>query len=90
MEFLPVSSANAQALFGAFVGELDRAGAMAADFYGYHGETRKLATGDGIQGAAVSSRWRMLCLRAFSRLMAKGGGIMSAIFLRDAKTPTAG
>ncbi len=53
VEFLPASPANAQALFGAFVAELDRAGAMGADFYGYHGETRKLLQDLGFNGASV-------------------------------------
>jgi hypothetical protein len=86
VEFLPASPANAQALFGAFVGELERLGAVGADFYGYHGETRKLLEDMGFKntsthpdGAALPSR--------FQPLDGKGGGIMSAIFLRDAAFP---
>ena len=87
VEFLPASPANAQALFGAFVGELDRAGAMGADFYGYHGETRRLLHDIGFHGASVHPDGSLLPSR-FQPLDGKGGGIMSAIFLRDAKSPT--
>jgi hypothetical protein len=87
VEFLPASPANAQALFGAFVAELDRNGAMAADFYGYHGETRKFLQELGFTGASAHTDGGALPSR-FQPLDGKGGGIMSALFLRDAKTPT--
>ena len=70
-----------------FVGELDRAGAMAADFYGYHGGTRKLLQELGFKGASIHPDGGALPSR-FQPLDGKGGGIMSAIFLRDAKSPT--
>jgi hypothetical protein len=87
LEFLPASPDNAPALFGAFVGEVDRVGAMAADFYGYHGETRKQLHELGFADAGIHPDGGALPSR-FQPLDGKGGGIMSAIFLRDAKTPT--
>ncbi|MGA3294945.1 MAG: hypothetical protein ABSE45_13295 [Candidatus Acidiferrales bacterium] len=86
VEFLPASAANAEALFGAFVGELDRAGAMGADFYGYHGETRKWLQELGFRGAQSHPDGPAIPSR-FQPLDGKGGGIMSAIFLRDGKSP---
>jgi hypothetical protein len=88
VEFLPVSSANAQALFGAFIGELDHAGAMAADFYGYHGRTRTWLQEMGFKGTGAHPDGPFLPSR-FQPLDSKGGGIMSAIFLRDGKAPSA-
>jgi len=41
VEFLPSSRANAEPLFAAFLAEAARGGVMAADFYGYHGQTRE-------------------------------------------------
>jgi len=86
VEFLPASPANAQALFGAFLGELDRAGAMAADFYGYHGDTRKQLHDLGFRGAETHPEGGALPSR-FQPLDGKGGGILSAVFLRDTKSP---
>jgi len=87
VEFLPASPANAQALLGAFVAELDRAGAMAADYYGYHGETRKLLQDLGFRSSSFHPEGSALPSR-FQPLDGKGGGILSAVFLRDAKSPT--
>ena len=70
VEFLPASRANAQALFGAFVGELDKNGAMAADFYGYHGERAEPA-GFGIKGID-GSRGRQRTAVAVSTARWKG------------------
>ena len=87
VEFLPASRANAQALFGAFVGELDKNGAMAADFYGYHGETRRTLQDLGFKESTAHAEGSALPSR-FQPLDGKGGGILSAVFLRDAKSPT--
>jgi hypothetical protein len=87
VEFLPVSSTNAQALFGAFVGELDKAGAMAADFYGYHGPTRRWLEEMNFRRPAIHPDGGLLPSR-FQPLDGKGGGIMSAVFLRDGKAPS--
>ncbi|MGH9691507.1 MAG: hypothetical protein ACRD4C_10570 [Candidatus Acidiferrales bacterium] len=88
VEFLPVSPTNAEALFGAFVEELDKAGAMAADYYGYHGPTRTWLQEMGFQGSEAHPDGAFLPSR-FQPLDGKGGGIMSAVFLRDGKAPCA-
>jgi hypothetical protein len=74
-------------VLGAFVGELDRAGAMGADYYGYHGETRKILQELGFRGSSIHPDGSALPSR-FQPLDGKGGGILSAVFLRDAKSPT--
>jgi hypothetical protein len=88
VEFLPASAANAEALFAAFVEELDGAGAMAADFYGYHSQIRQSLHELGFhrtethpEGSALPSR--------LQPLDGKGSSILSAIFLKDAKLPNA-
>jgi len=86
VEFLPVSSGNAEALLNSFLLELEREGAMAADFYGYHGETRKWFQEMGFQQSNIHPDGPMLPSR-FQPLDGKGGGIMSAIFLKDGKAP---
>jgi hypothetical protein len=82
VEFLPASAANAEALFSAFVHALRQENAFGADFYGYHGQTRcwlkQLGFRDTLQhpdGRAIPSR--------FQPLDGKGGGILSAMFLRS-------
>jgi len=87
VEFLPASSANAEGLFGAFLRQANEAGAMAADFYGYHGETRKWLHEMGFRGSESDLDGNALPSR-FQPLDAKGGGIMSAIFLQSGDAPT--
>ena len=87
VEFLPASSANAEALFGAFLKEVDQAGAMAADFYGYHGETQKWLQEMGFRGSDTHVEGGALPSR-FQPLDGKGGGIMSAIFLQSGDAPS--
>ena len=89
VEFLPASPANAEALFGTFVKDLEESGAMGADFYGYHSQTRcqlqELGfspTSQHPDGPALPSR--------FQPLDGKGGGILSAMFLRADSPPCAG
>jgi hypothetical protein len=86
VEFLPASAANAEALFELFVKQLREAGALGADYYGYHGETRQwlgqLGFGEAathVDGPGIPSR--------FQPLDGKGGGIMSALFLQNAASP---
>jgi hypothetical protein len=86
VEFLPASPTNAEALFAAFLNEVDRAGAMAADYYGYHGETRKWLQEMGFLGSEAHPDGAMLPSR-FQPLDGKGGGIMSAIFLPSGGAP---
>jgi hypothetical protein len=59
---------------------------MGADFYGYHGETRKWLQELGFRGAQSHADGSFIPSR-FQPLDGKGGGIMSAIFLRDGKSP---
>jgi hypothetical protein len=88
VEFLPASAANAEPLFAAFLKDVDGAGAMGADFYGYHGETRRLFQEMKFRGAETHAEGRALPSR-FQPIDGKGGGILSAIFLQDSETPTA-
>ena len=87
VEFLPASSGNAQALFGAFLTEIERVGAMAADFYSYHGQTRRWLEEMGFRGSEVHPDGWALPSR-FQPLDGKGGGIMSAIFLQTGSAPS--
>jgi hypothetical protein len=86
VEFLPASPTNAEALFAAFLNEVDRAGAMAVDYYGYHGETRKWLREMGFLGSEAHVDGARLPSR-FQPLDGKGGGIMSAIFLPSDGVP---
>jgi hypothetical protein len=85
VEFLPASPENALQLLGAFINELRAEGALGADYYGFHGATRLLfqeagfrCTTDHPDGNAIPSR--------FQPLDEKGGGILSAIFLKPEVT----
>jgi hypothetical protein len=82
LEFLPVSPANAEALFSAFVGALRVNGALGADFYGYHGETRRWLRQLGFRDTAQHPDGRAIPSR-FQPLDGKGGGILSAMFLES-------
>jgi hypothetical protein len=82
VEFLPASRNNATQLLAVFWQELHRVNALAADYYGYHGETRKWLNESGFHGvegypdcAAIPSR--------FQPVDGRGGNIRSAIFVRD-------
>jgi len=86
VEFLPASPSNAEALLAAFISELRAADAMAADFYGYHSDTRALLQELGFRGAETSSEGSAIPSR-FQPLDGKGGGILSAVFLRDGGAP---
>ena len=86
VEFLPASPSNADALLAAFIGELRAADAMAADFYGYHSPTRAMLQELGFRGAETSPEGGAIPSR-FQPLDGKGGGILSAVFLRDGGAP---
>jgi hypothetical protein len=82
VEFLPCSRNNAKALLSRFWHELGEAGAIAADYYGYHGESRVWLQESGFRevgghpdGPAIPSR--------FQPLERKGGNILSAVFVAD-------
>jgi hypothetical protein len=80
VEFIPSSSTNAEALFAAFIDRAHFSGAMAADYYGYYGETRRWLHDMGFRGLETHPDGELVPSR-FQPLDGKGGGIMSAIFL---------
>lgn len=88
VEFLPVSTANGEDLIASFVRELHDAGALGADFYGYHGATRCLLRQFGFREASCHPDGRAIPSR-FQPLDGKGGGILSAMFLQ-ADVPACG
>jgi hypothetical protein len=88
VEFLPVSAENAARLFGALVQELEQAGAMGADWYGYHSQTRCWLRQSGFQEAARHPDGRSIPSR-FQPLDGKGGGILSAMFVQSEMPPCA-
>ena len=82
LEFLPVSPTNAEALFSAFVDALGKNGALGADFYGYHGETRRWLHQLGFRETALHPDGRAIPSR-FQPLDGKGGAILSAMFFES-------
>ena len=86
VEFLPSSRANAEPLFAAFLAEAARGGVMAADFYGYHGQTREWLQEVGFRMSDTHADGPCFPSR-FQPLDGKGGGILSAIFLQDSALP---
>jgi Acetyltransferase (GNAT) domain len=82
VEFLPSSRNNANALLAQFRHELAEASAFAADYYGYHGESRVWLQEAGFRevgghqdGPAIPSR--------FQPLESRGGNILSAVFVAN-------
>jgi Acetyltransferase (GNAT) domain len=82
VEFLPTSRHNAQALLAHFCRMLHEAGAIGADYYGYHGETGNWLQELGFRmlqgnedGLAIPAR--------FQPLDGKGTRILSAVFAAD-------
>ena len=71
VEFLPVSPANAEALLAAFTGALRENGALGADFYGYHGETRCWLRQLGLRETVQHPRRAAPFLRGSSHSMPK-------------------
>jgi hypothetical protein len=82
VEFLPASTTNGEALMSAFAHELQQAGALGADFYGYHGQTRCLLRQFGFRETGVHADGRAIPSR-FQPLDGKGGGILSAMFMQS-------
>ena len=83
VELLPASDANAGRLLAAGLQAMREAGAFGADFYGFHSQTNCCLeragfadTGKVPDGEHVPSR--------FQPLDGKGGGILSAMFLKEA------
>lgn len=88
VEFLPTSSENAGPLFAALVKEVESAGAMAIDYYGYHGDTNKSLQDLGFRDVECHVDGKAIPAR-FQPLDGKGGGILSAIFMQGNETPHA-
>jgi hypothetical protein len=80
VEFLPVSKENGGELLAHFWDQIQAVGAFGADYYGFHGPTRRMLTELGFpvvsqsDGDAVPSR--------FQPLDGRGGAIMSAWFMK--------
>jgi len=81
VEFLPVSTANGESLMSAFARELEQNGALGADFYCYHGQTRCLLRQLGFRESTSHADGRAIPSR-FQPLDGKGGGILSAMFMQ--------
>jgi hypothetical protein len=82
VEFLPVSMANGEELLSAFTRELRDNGALGADFYGYHGQTRCMLRQYGFRETTHHPDGRAIPSR-FQPLDGKGGGILSAMFMQS-------
>ncbi len=81
VEFLPSSDDNARELLAAFVQELRAAGAFGADHYCFHGPTRTLLQQLGFREVGTGADHHAIPAR-FQPLDAKGGGILSAMFVQ--------
>jgi hypothetical protein len=83
LEFLPASRTNAMELLAEFFRELSAAGALGADYYGYHGETNCLLAAAGFGNVEKHPDGGLIPCR-FQPLDGKGGEIMSAMFRHEA------
>jgi len=82
VEFLPASWQNARALFSRLLHDLNEAGAIGADFYCYHGETRKLLAELGMLPVESHADGQHIPAR-FQPLDGKTSAIMSSVFALD-------
>jgi hypothetical protein len=82
VEFLPASRQNSEDLLAAIVNDMAASGAMAMDYYGFHGQTRTWMAEDGFRLADTHPDGERLPSR-FQPLDGKGGGILSAMFRPD-------
>jgi hypothetical protein len=82
VEFLPVSEGNGRNLICALLGDIRAANALGVDFYGYHGPTRSILRQNGLQSVEVHPDGALLPSR-FQPLDTHGGGILSAMFVRE-------
>lgn len=78
VEFLPASKANGGQLLGGLLAQIQSEGALGADFYSYHGQTRQILADNGFpsvdthpDGPAIPSRLQPI---------AAGGGVLNAMF----------
>jgi len=82
VELLPASEENARRLLAAALGEMEAAGALGADFYGYHaGANRALEEAGFLDCGSIEDGERLPS--RFQPLDGKGGGILSAMFLKE-------
>jgi hypothetical protein len=79
VEFLPASRENAKALFSRLLHDLKEAGAIGADFYCYHGETRRLLAQLGMLPVERHADGQRIPAR-FQPLDGKTSAIMSSLF----------
>jgi hypothetical protein len=86
VELLPVSAENARKLLETGMRDMVNEGAFAADFYGYHSETNRDLDSAGFTDTTKLTDGEHIPSR-FQPLDGKGGGILSAMFLRE-KAPT--
>lgn len=82
VEYLPASEGNAEALVAAFIQDLRANNAVGADFYGFHGSGRRCLESLGFRAAALHPDGNAIPSR-FQPLDGKGGGILSAMFVRE-------
>lgn len=82
VEFLPTSRHNAQVLLAHFCRVLREAGALGADYYGYHGETGHWLHELGFRMLQENEDGHAIPAR-FQPLDSKGSRILSAVFVPD-------
>jgi hypothetical protein len=82
VELLPASPENGRRLLAAAVGEMQAAGALGADFYGYHSGANCVLEDAGFLDCGAIEDGERLPSR-FQPLDGKGGGILSAMFLKE-------
>jgi hypothetical protein len=83
VEVLPVSEANGAQLVHAALAQIEAAGALGADFYGYHSAANCCLERAGFVDTATVAEGAQIPSR-FQPLDGKGGGILSAMFLKAA------
>jgi hypothetical protein len=81
LEFLPVSPDNARDLLAVGLRRMHDAGALGADFYGYHSEMNRYLDESGFVATSGIPDGDLIPSR-FQPLDGKGGGILSAVFLQ--------
>jgi hypothetical protein len=77
VEFMPVSEGNAEQLVAAFLNEARKAGAFGADYYGFHGPSRRQLVQAGLKMTQSHEAGEHIPSR-FQPLDGKGGEILSA------------
>jgi len=86
VEFLPTSRQNAKELLSVFCYELQKAEALGADYYNYHGETGIWLQDCGFSPVDGHPDGQMIPTR-FQPLESRGGRIMSAVFAESVTVP---